>query len=91
MVAGEAAYLLRYESDPYQQARLTEQINWALVTLSLMPEHTGFGFYGTLTERLCPSDGLLIETFPNGKRSSCWFTHHSWACGNILEGLLGTR
>jgi len=88
MIAGEAAYLLEHAPDSYQKDRLSEHIRWALVTLSLTPEYTGFGFYGTLTERHCPSDGLLIETYPDGSPSSCWFTHHSWGCANILEGLM---
>lgn len=88
MIAGDAAYLNLMQPSSYQESRLQEQVDGALNMLSLMPGHTGFGHYGTLSERACPSDGLLIEHFPDGRESSCWFTHHSWACANILEGLL---
>lgn len=91
MIAEDMEYYLSCQKDSYLEQRLEEQIDWALISLSLMPEQMGFGHYGTLSERACPSDGLVLEEFPDGRLASCWFTHHSWGCANILEALLNTK
>ena len=40
-----------------------------------------------MTERFCPSDGLTIETLPDGTPSSIGFTYNGWAAAALLEGL----
>ena len=37
--------------------------------------------------RFCPSDGLTLETFPDGTPSSLWFACNGWAAAAVLEGL----
>lgn len=56
--------------------------------MELYPEVTEYGRYGMLTERFCPSDGLLSETFLDGSPASMWFSYKGWAAANVLEGLL---
>ena len=56
--------------------------------MELYPEKAGYGRYGVLTERFCPSDGLLIERYPDGTPASIWFSYNGWAAAAALEGLL---
>ncbi|MFM1852214.1 MAG: hypothetical protein RIS54_1898 [Verrucomicrobiota bacterium] len=82
-------YLARVTGDTYYRDRADDGVAWALATLELYPEISGYGRYGLLTERYCPSDGLVIETFADtGSPSSLWWTYNAWAAANILEGLL---
>ncbi len=85
---GDALYYMDHCDDAYHRRRLTEQRDWALQCLALYPTHAGFGHYGTMSERMCPSDGLVIEQHPDGRPWALWFTHHVWAAANVLEGLL---
>jgi hypothetical protein len=43
-----------------------------------------------MSERMCASDGLVIEQHPDGRPWALWFMHHAWGAANILEGLLAT-
>jgi len=88
LVSGDLAYLAEQTGDPYVRRRLREGLDWALGCLELYPEPIGYGFPGALTERFCPSDGLLIERDAAGHPASVWFTHHVWGAANALEGLL---
>ena len=55
--------------------------------MELYPEVTGYGRYGILTERFCPSDGLIMEQYTDGKPSSIWFSYNGWAAAAVLEGI----
>ncbi len=84
-------YLGDQLDDDYYHNRADDGVTWALQTLELYPEVSGYGPYGVMTERYCPSDGLTIETFEDtGKPSSMWWSYNAWAAANVMEGLLDT-
>ncbi len=89
LVSGDLAYLAEQTGDNYHRQRLREGLDWALNSLELYPDQTDYGHAGILTERFCPSDGLLTEQYPDGSPASVWFTYHVWGAANVLEGLLG--
>ncbi len=89
MIQAESRLVAARTGDAYHAARSDDQLAWALESLSVYPKPAGFGYYGTLSERFCPSDGLVIETHPDGRPWAVWFTHHGWGAANILEGLIG--
>lgn len=84
-------YLADQLGDEYYRDRAEDGVAWALQTLELYPEVSGYGSYGVMTERYCPSDGLTIETFEDtGEPASMWWSYNAWAAANVLEGLLDT-
>jgi len=84
-------YLADQLGDDYYHDRAEDGVAWALQTLELYPEVSGYGPYGVMTERYCPSDGLTIETFEDtGEPSSMWWSYNAWAAANVMEGLLDT-
>jgi hypothetical protein len=83
-------YLAEQTGDEYHRNRAEDAVAWAMQCMELYPEVSGYGRYGVLTERFCPSDGLTIETFPAGGPSSLWFSYNGWAAANVLEALLLT-
>lgn len=84
-------YLADQLGDDYYRSRAEDGVAWALQTLELYPEVSGYGPYGVMTERYCPSDGLTIETFEDtGKPASMWWSYNAWAAANVMEGLLDT-
>ena len=84
-------YLAEQTGDEYYRDRSEDGVAWALQTLELYPEVSGYGPYGVMTERYCPSDGLTIETFEDtGEPSSMWWSYNAWAAANVMEGLLDT-
>ena len=87
-VSEEIDYYAQKTGDEYVQKRYEDGILWAMQSLELYPEKTGFGPYGLTSERYCPSDGLLIETYPSGDPASIWFSCHAFGVASILEGLL---
>ncbi len=88
LVSGDLKYLAEQTGDPYHSRRMREGLDWALNSLELYPDQSDYGCEGILTERFCPSDGLLIEEYPDGSPASVWFTYHVWGAANVLEGLL---
>ena len=86
-VSTELKHLADETDDSYHCRRWEDGINWAINTVSLYPEVTGYGIQGVLTERFCPSDGLTIETYPDGTPASIWFSYNGWAAAAVLEGL----
>jgi hypothetical protein len=87
MTLGDAAALAGRTDEDYHATRTEEQKRWAMASLAIYPQWSGYGQYGTMSERMCPSDGLLIERHPDGRPWALWFTHHAWGTANILEGL----
>ena len=86
-VSSELRYLAARTGDAYHAQRFEDGVNWGINCVSLYPEVAGYGIRGVLTERFCPSDGLLIEQFPDGTPSSMWFSYNGWAAAAVLEGL----
>ena len=81
-------YLADKTGDRYYRERADDGVAWALNTLELYPEVTGYGRYGLLSERFCPSDGLVIETYEDsGDPASTWWSYNAWAAANIMEAL----
>ena len=88
LVTGELLYLASQTDDLYHRDRAQDGLNWAVNCLGLYPEEVGYGEPGVLTERFCPSDGLLKERYPDGTPASVWWSYHPWGAANCLEGLL---
>ena len=84
----ELFYLARMIGCGMHEKRAVDGIAFAMNILELYPAVTGYGRYGVTTERYCPSDGLTIETYNDGRNASMWFSYNAWAAGNILEALL---
>ena len=48
----------------------------------------GYGRYGVLSERTCPSDGLLAEVYyDDDAPASTWWSYNAWAAGSAMEAL----
>ena len=78
-------YLARVTGDSYYASRAADSAAWMLQCLELYPAATGYGRYGILSERWCPSDGLDVERFSDGRPFSSWFSHNLWASACVLE------
>lgn len=87
MVATDLYYLYQCTGDTYHLQRYEDTISWAMHILELYPEVTGYGAYGVLTERFCPTDGLIQATYADNQLGSMWFTFNGWAAANTLEGI----
>lgn len=79
------ADLARVTGDGYYASRAADSAAWMLQCLELYPAVTGYGRYGILSERWCPSDGLDVERFSDGRPFSSWFSHNLWASACVLE------
>lgn len=81
-------YLAGITGDDYHQQRADDGMAWLMNTMELYPSVTGYGPYGVLSERTCPSDGLLSEKFADtGAPSSTWWSYNAWAAGSAMEAL----
>lgn len=87
IITPELHYLAEQTGDAYILARCEDGLRWALQCLELFPSVAGYGRLGVMTERFCPSDGLLIERYADGTPASLWFTYNAWAAASVLEGL----
>jgi hypothetical protein len=88
VVSRDLEYLARATGDDYHQHRADDGMAWLMNTLELYPAVTGYGRYGVLSERTCPSDGLLEERFADtGLPSSTWWSYNAWAAANAMEAL----
>lgn len=85
IVDSDLRYLGRVAQDGYYTARAQDSTAWMLQTMELYPEKTGYGQYGVLSERWCPSDGLSIERDSDGKPYSSWFSYNLWAAACVME------
>ncbi|HSV15874.1 MAG TPA: hypothetical protein VLI90_16545 [Tepidisphaeraceae bacterium] len=81
-------YLAKQASDNYHDDRATDGIAWLMNTMELYPDTVGYGRYGVLSERTCPSDGLLAETYADdGSPASTWWSYNAWAAGSAMEAI----
>lgn len=85
IVDSDLRYLAQVTGDSYYADRAADSAAWMRQCLELYPDTTGYGRYGVLSERWCPSDGLDIERFSDGFPYSSWFSHNLWASACVLE------
>ncbi len=78
-------YLAEKSGDTYYAERAADSSAWMMQTLELYPDRTGYGQYGVLSERWCPSDGLTLERYSDGNAYSSWFSYNLWAAANVME------
>lgn len=86
-ISSELRYLADETGDSYHTARFEDGVNWGINSVSIYPEYARYAPRGVLTERWCPSDGCLMETYPDGSPASMWFSYNGWAAAAVLEGL----
>lgn len=79
--------LSKVTGDSYYRERAMDSTAWMMQTLELYPEKTGYGRYGVLSERWCPSDGLTVERYSDGRGYSSWFSYNLWAAANVMEAV----
>lgn len=88
IATGDLEYLARVTGDDYHQHRADDGIAWIMNTMELYPDVTGYGRYGVLSERTCPSDGLLSETYRDDDRpASTWWSYNAWAGAVAMEAI----
>ena len=85
LVNADLQALAEYTGDDYHRQRGEDGVAWLMQTLELYPEKTGYGRYGVLSERWCPSDGLLVELYSDGRPYSSWFSYNLWSAANALQ------
>ncbi len=86
-ITSDLEYLAEQSGNYYHQSRADDSLAWGMNCLEQYPDAIGHGPYGVSTERWCPSDGLIIERFSDGRPSSTWFCYNIWAASAILEGV----
>lgn len=87
LVNSDLLLLAEATGDDYHRQRAEDGTAWLMQTLELYPEKTGYGQYGVLSERWCPSDGLLEERYADGRPYSSWFSYNLWAAANALQAV----
>ena len=87
LIDADLRYLTKVTGDTYHLNRAMDSSAWLMQTLELYPEKTGYGRYGVLSERWCPSDGLTVEQYSDGASYSSWFSYNLWAAANALEAV----
>ncbi len=88
-VVDDMIYYLEQKEDAYVQSRLHDTVLWGAQTYNSFDGEMDFGLKGWMTERFCHSEGLLIEKYPDGSKSSAWFAFLPWGASNVLEGMCG--
>jgi hypothetical protein len=86
LITDELYYLADKTGDHYHKDRADDAVAWAMNCLEQYPNISGYGEYGIVSERWCPSDGLIIEEYSNKIPSSLWFAYNMWAASAMLEG-----
>ena len=87
LINGDLYALSEITGDDYHRQRAEDGTAWLMQTLELYPEQTGYGQYGVVSERWCPSDGLLTERYADGGAYSSWFSYNLWAAANALQAV----
>lgn len=90
-IADDLRYLATHTGDDYHRQRADDSIAWAMQCLEVFPDIAECGRYGVMTERFCPSDGLVTDKNRDGSPSSIWRCYNGWAAAAILEGLLASE
>ncbi|MCE9589188.1 MAG: hypothetical protein K8S99_01545 [Planctomycetes bacterium] len=84
----ELIELARLTGDDYHARRGIDGLNYGVNCASLYPDAAGYGRACVLTERFCASDGMTVETYPDGSPASIWFSYNAWSAAAVLEGAL---
>jgi hypothetical protein len=88
VITEDLHYLADKTGDAYHRNRADDGISWLMNTMELYPRVTGYGAYGVLSERTCPSDGLLVERYhDDNSASSTWWSYNAWAAASAMEAL----
>jgi len=87
MLDTELRFLARVTGDDYHRQRAEDSTAWIMQNLEMYPKKTGYGRYGILSERWCPSDGLLTERYSDNSPCSTWLTYNLWAAACALEAI----
>ncbi len=87
LVTDEIEYLAKVTGNSYHSNRAEDGLKWVMATMELYPDTMGYGRYGVMSERFCPSDGLTIERYSDGSPCSTWFSYNGWAAANTLEAI----
>jgi hypothetical protein len=88
VATGDLDYLAKASSDAYHSSRAEDGMAWLMNTMELYPDVVGYGRYGVLSERTCPSDGLLAEHYSDdGSPASTWWSYNAWAAGSAMEAI----
>lgn len=88
LIDTDLRYLADKTGEEYHRMRAMDSTAWLMQNLELYPEKSGYGCYGMMSERFCPSDGLVTERYSDGKPYSSWFTFNLWATANVLEAIM---
>lgn len=88
LIDTDLRYLADQTGEEYHRLRALDSTAWLMQNLELYPQKTGYGRYGMMSERFCPSDGLVTERYSDGRPYSSWFTFNLWATANVLEALM---
>ena len=86
-IADDLRYLADRTGDDYHRRRAEDSLAWAMQCLEVFPDVAQCGSYGVMTERFCPSDGLVVEKNRDGTPYSIWRCYNGWAAAAILEGV----
>jgi hypothetical protein len=88
VVTEDLYYLAKKTGIDYHAKRAEDGIAWLMNTLELYPSVPGYGAYGVLSERTCPSDGLLAERYyDDNSPSSTWWSYNAWAAASAMEAI----
>ncbi len=87
LIDSDLYYLSEVTGDDYYRERAQDSSAWMMQTLELYPQKTGYGRYGVLSERWCPSDGLTTERNSDGEGYSSWYSYNLWAAANVMEAV----
>lgn len=87
MLDTDLRFLARVTGDEYHLQRAEDSIAWLMQNLEMYPDKMGYGRYGILSERWCPSDGLLTERYSDNQPCSTWFSYNLWAAACALEAV----
>jgi hypothetical protein len=88
VATSDLEYLARATGDGYHADRAEDGFAWLMNTLELYPDVVGYGRYGLLSERTCPSDGLLSERYRDTDLpASTWWSYNAWAAASAMEGI----
>jgi hypothetical protein len=88
VATSELDYLAKASNDDYHFSRAEDGMAWLMNTMELYPDVTGYGRYGVLSERTCPSDGLLVERYSDdGSPASTWWSYNAWAAASAMEAI----
>ena len=85
----EMLYYYDKTGDEYVLSRMRDTAAWGCQTYNTYEGEYGYGKRGWMSERFCYSEGLVVETYPDGSPASTWFALMPWAGASIIEGFVG--